>query len=147
MIRSLDLSVILASGYDQTQFRRLLDLIFVTDFSVVPVSKARRGNSRVDQSPGRTNRGGEYLWYNKYQPCVTYSVYARRKYRLQSPHTSGYPTGLTFVGSESDAMEIAEANIGTFIGVFRSMSVDVAFLASVASPDVLTDDGFDAVIQ
>lgn len=63
MIRSLDLSFVIASKQNQGELIKLLDVIESTDFSAAPNNQARRGNRRVGHYPGRTSRGVDYLLY------------------------------------------------------------------------------------
>lgn len=61
---SFRLWLVPAPQYNQTDLRKLIDVIKYTDFFAVPADQAFRANITVDHSPGRTIRGGDYLFYD-----------------------------------------------------------------------------------
>lgn len=147
MIRYMYLQFVLASQYNQTDLCRILDVIDNKDFSAVTIDQAHRGNLRVDDSYDRTNCSGKYFRYNPYRRCVVYQVSHRSESMPESPNPSGYPTGFSFVASDSAAKEITEANIGVVTMIPGYAVVDVGVVNSVPSPGVLKNDAYVAVNQ
>lgn len=67
----------------------------------MPDDQACRVNCRVDHSPGRPIRGGEYVLYDPYKRCLVDASLARSGVRMNRPHPSSCTTGLIFFESET----------------------------------------------
>lgn len=65
-MRQLDLSLVLGSFLNDSQFNDLIHAIYNIDWEEVPASHACRGSRRNDFSPGRLDNASDYVLYDPF---------------------------------------------------------------------------------
>ena len=96
MIRLLDLSKVLGSRSSYAELLGLFDVVNHVDWPKVSENNRRSGNRLRDDSPGRSGRGGYYIFYD---PRMRTEITEAKSEQLMEDHPDmppRYPTGYVF---------------------------------------------------
>lgn len=110
MLFELEFSFVIASRNNQAKLCHLIGVIESTDWSLVTYDQERRGNSRVENSPCRTGKGGDYLWQYPYLSCIVDYYVPRERAHTKSPHAIEFPSVFVIIANEAHDEEISNAN-------------------------------------
>lgn len=99
-----------ASIHNRAEIHRLIGVIKSTCWSYVPSGHARRGNSRVENSPGRTGKCGDYFWYDPFLYCIVDDSIDQERARGNRPQPVYYTSILLLIANKAHAEAISNAN-------------------------------------